>query len=60
MPVMAGIGMWLLLVIPAIVAFAFGAWVFYSMVIDVSERDTGDAALSRCVEGCAAPPPGLR
>jgi hypothetical protein len=36
---MAG-GIWVVLVIPAIIAFIFGAWVFYSMVIDVSERET--------------------
>jgi hypothetical protein len=36
---MAG-GMWVVLMIPAIIAFIFGAWVFYSMVIDVSERET--------------------
>jgi hypothetical protein len=36
---MAG-GIWVVLVIPAIVAFVFGAWVLYSMVIDVSERET--------------------
>lgn len=35
---MAG-GMWVVLVIPAIIAFVFGAWVFYSMVVDVSERE---------------------
>jgi hypothetical protein len=35
---MAG-GMWVVLVIPAIIAFVFGVWVFYSMVIDVSERE---------------------
>jgi hypothetical protein len=34
------IGMWVLLVIPAIIAFVFGAWVFYSMVVDVSTRET--------------------
>ena len=38
MPSMTG-GMWVVLVIPAIIAFVFGAWVFYSMVIDVSERE---------------------
>lgn len=32
-------GLWVLLVIPAIVAFVFCAWVLYSMIIDVSGRD---------------------
>lgn len=31
-------GMWVVLVIPAIIAFVFGAWVLYNMMIDVSER----------------------
>jgi hypothetical protein len=51
MLVMTG-GMWVVLVIPAIIAFVFGAWVFYSMVVDVSERDTGYGGLNNCVEGC--------
>jgi hypothetical protein len=29
----------MLLVIPAIIAFVFGMWVFYSVVIDVSKRE---------------------
>lgn len=33
-------GIWMLLVIPAIIAFVFGIWVFYSMVTDVSKRET--------------------
>jgi hypothetical protein len=37
--IMAG-GIWVLLVIPAIIAFVFGAWVLYSIMIDVSERET--------------------
>jgi hypothetical protein len=32
-------GMWIVLVIPAIIAFVFGAWVLYGMMIDVSERE---------------------
>jgi hypothetical protein len=28
----------MLLVIPAIIAFVFGVWVFYSVVIDVSNK----------------------
>jgi hypothetical protein len=32
-------GIWMLLVIPAIIAFVFGIWVFYSMVTDVSKRE---------------------
>jgi hypothetical protein len=32
-------GMWVVLVIPAIIAFVFGAWVLYGMIIDVSERE---------------------
>jgi hypothetical protein len=31
-------GIWMLLVIPAIIAFVFGIWVFYSVVIDVSNK----------------------
>jgi hypothetical protein len=33
-------GIWMLLVIPAIISFVFGIWVFYSVVIDVSKRET--------------------
>ncbi len=33
-------GILMLLVIPAIIAFVFGIWVFYSVIIDVSERET--------------------
>jgi hypothetical protein len=33
-------GILMLLVIPAIIAFAFGIWVFYSVMVDVSERQT--------------------
>lgn len=32
-------GIWVVLVIPAIIAFVFGAWVLYGMMIDVSERE---------------------
>ena len=32
-------GIWIVLVIPAIIAFVFGAWVLYSVMIDISERD---------------------
>jgi hypothetical protein len=31
-------GIWMLLVIPAIIAFVFGIWVFYSVVMDVSNK----------------------
>lgn len=55
MPSMAG-GMWVVLVIPAIIAFVFGAWVFYSMVIDVSERGVGYDIMNICVEGCVMTP----
>ena len=30
----------MLLVIPAIIAFVFGIWGFYSVTVDVSERQT--------------------
>jgi uncharacterized membrane protein len=60
MPVMAGGGMWLVLVIPAIIAFVFSAWVFYNIVVDVSERETGHVGLNNCVEGCIATPPDQR
>jgi len=34
-------GIWTLLVIPAIIAFVFGMWVLYSVVvIDVPKRET--------------------
>jgi hypothetical protein len=33
-------GILLILVIPAIIAFVFGIWVFYSVVVDVSDRET--------------------
>jgi len=33
-------GIWVVLVIPAIIAFVFGAWVLYSVMVDVSERET--------------------
>jgi hypothetical protein len=55
---MAG-GMWVVLVIPAIIALVFGAWVFYSMVVDVSERDVGYDIMNRCVEGCMVTPKDL-
>ena len=32
-------GMWVVLVVPAILAFIFGAWVMYSVMLDVSERE---------------------
>jgi hypothetical protein len=48
--------MWVVLVIPAIIAFVFGVWVFYSMVVDVSERDAEYGGLGICVEGCMATP----
>ncbi len=31
-------GILMLLVIPALIAFVFGIWVFYSVIVDVSER----------------------
>jgi hypothetical protein len=52
---MAG-GMWVVLVIPAIIAFVFGAWVFYNMIIDVSERGVGYDIMNICVEGCVMTP----
>ncbi len=33
-------GILVLLVIPAIIAFVFGMWVFYSVIIDASQRQT--------------------
>lgn len=33
-------GILMLLVIPAVIAFVFGIWVFYSVVTDVSKRET--------------------
>jgi hypothetical protein len=33
-------GILMLLVIPAIISFVFGIWVFYNVVIDVSKRET--------------------
>ena len=37
-------GIWLVLVIPAIIAFIFGVWVLYSVMVDVSQRE--DSAFS--------------
>ncbi|MGH9993284.1 MAG: hypothetical protein ACREBU_11190 [Nitrososphaera sp.] len=48
-------GLWVVLVIPAILAFLFGAWVFYNVVVDVSHRYDGGPRAS-CVEGCQRPP----
>ena len=33
-------GILMLLVIPAIIAFVFGIWVFYSVLVDVPKRET--------------------
>ncbi|HEX2106996.1 MAG TPA: hypothetical protein VHF28_04620 [Nitrososphaera sp.] len=33
-------GILILLVIPAIIALVFGIWVFYSVIIDASQRQT--------------------
>ena len=33
-------GIWMLLVIPAIIAFVFGIWVFYSVLVDMPKRET--------------------
>jgi hypothetical protein len=33
-------GIVMLLVIPAIIAFVFGIWVFYSVLIDVPKKET--------------------
>lgn len=33
-------GIWVVLVIPAIVAFVFGIWVLYNIMVDVSIRET--------------------
>lgn len=33
-------GIWMVLMIPAIIAFVFGAWVLYSIMVDVSTRET--------------------
>jgi len=35
---MAG-GMWTLLMVPAVLALIFGAWVMYSIMVDVSARE---------------------
>ena len=32
-------GLWVVLVIPALIALVFCAWVLYSMIVDVSQRD---------------------
>ena len=32
-------GLWVIMVIPAVIAFAFGLWVLYGMIVDVSERE---------------------
>jgi hypothetical protein len=50
-------GILAIVVIPSILAFAFGVWVYYNIVIDVSERrsldDTGGGAAIKCVQGCS-------
>jgi hypothetical protein len=33
-------GIWMLLILPAIIAFIFGIWVFYNVVIDVSKVES--------------------
>ena len=38
-------GILMLLVIPAIISFVFGIWVFYSVVIDVSKRETSQFSI---------------
>ena len=40
-------GILMLLVIPAIIAFVFGIWVFYSVMVDVSERQTSQFTVVR-------------
>jgi hypothetical protein len=35
----------MVLVIPAIIAFVFGIWVFYSVVVDVSKRETSQFSI---------------
>jgi hypothetical protein len=49
-------GLWVVLIIPAIIAFVFGAWVFYNMVLDVSDRNMEYRGLNNCVEGCQVTP----
>ena len=43
-----------IVVIPSILAFAFAAWVYYNIVIDVSGRPLpgGIRAITKCAEGC--------
>lgn len=38
-------GIWMVLVIPAIIAFVFGIWVFYSVVVDVSKKETSQFSI---------------
>lgn len=50
-------GMWI--IVPTILVFGFAAWVFYSVLEDVSDRPFyDDDTFSSCVEGCQRPPPG--
>jgi hypothetical protein len=50
-------GMWI--IFPTIMIFGFAAWVFYSVLEDVSGRPFYDDDLfSRCVEGCQPVPAG--
>ena len=35
----------MVLVIPAIIAFVFGIWVFYSVVVDVSKKETSQFSI---------------
>jgi hypothetical protein len=49
--------MWI--IVPTILVFGFAAWVFYSVLEDVSDRPFyDDDTFSSCVEGCQRPPPG--
>jgi len=55
-------GIWMIVIIPAILAFIFGAWVFYNILIDVSGQgfvngNSGGNIPSNCFDGCQKVPP---
>ena len=52
-------GLWLIVVVPAVVAFLFGIYVTLSMINDVANRDeTVTDPLQGTIRG--GPPPGAR
>jgi hypothetical protein len=49
--------MLVIVVIPSLLAFAFGAWVYYNMVLDVARRPLAQnkesgSIIDQCIYGC--------